>query len=57
MNLINAINDIHNKKITVYATDVVDGVDARTLSKEEKSKYALVMGNEGQGVKREIQSL
>lgn len=57
MNLINAINDIHNKKITVYATDVVDGVDARTLSKEEKSKYALVMGNEGNGVSTEVKSV
>ena len=49
MDLIEAIEKIHNKNILVYATDVVDGTDVRTLTKEEKNRYALVMGNEGNG--------
>ena len=40
--------------IPVYGTDVVDGVDVRNLSSDEKKKFALVMGNEGNGVRKEI---
>lgn len=50
-----AIEEIHNKGINVYATDVVDGIDVRTLT--DKSKYALVMGNEGNGVSNRIKEL
>jgi len=53
--LSSAIEEIHNRGIKVYATDVVDGIDVRTLT--DKSKYALVMGNEGNGVSKEIKEL
>lgn len=52
-----AIRELHDKNIIVYGTNVVDGVDVRTLSSFEKSKYCLVMGNEGNGVTESIQSL
>lgn len=57
MDLIEAIEKIHNKNILVYATDVVDGTDVRTLTKEEKNRYALVMGNEGNGVSDKVKHL
>lgn len=57
MDLIEAIEKIHNKNILVYAKDVVDGTDVRTLTKEEKNRYALVMGNEGNGVSDKVKHL
>lgn len=57
MDLIEAVEKIHNKNILVYATDVVDGTDVRTLTKEEKNRYALVMGNEGNGVSDKVKHL
>ena len=36
---------------------MVNGVDVRTLTKEEKSRYALIVGNEGNGVSPEIDKL
>ena len=41
MDLTEAIEEIHKNNILVYATDVVDGTDFRTLSKNEKEKYVL----------------
>ena len=55
MDLEKAIEEIHKNNIQVYATDVVDGIDVRTLT--DKSKYALVMGNEGNGVSNTIKEL
>lgn len=54
MDLSVAINDIKNKGIIVYGTNVVDGVDASTLDSSDKDRYALIMGNEGKGVREEI---
>lgn len=45
---------LQNLGIPVYGTDVRDGCDVRTLLPEEKEKFALVMGNEGNGVREEI---
>jgi len=52
--LINVINKLKEKEYTVLGTDVKDGVDASEIV---INKYALVMGNEGQGVKEEIKKL
>ena len=54
MNLDVAINEIKSRGIVVYGTNVVLGVDASTLESSDKEKYALVMGNEGKGVRDEI---
>ena len=43
--------------IPVYGTKVECGINARTLSNKEKQKFALVMGNEGTGVRSEISDL
>lgn len=45
---------LQNLGIPVYGTDVNNGCDVRDLLPEEKEKFALVMGNEGNGVRPEI---
>ncbi len=55
MNLEEAIKKIKNKNVCVYATDVHNGIDVRSL--EEKNSYALIMGNEGNGVRESIKAL
>lgn len=48
---------LQNLGIPVYGTSVVDGCDVRDLEDYEKEKFALVMGNEGNGVRDEISKL
>ena len=55
MDLEEAINTIKNMNISVYGTNVVNGEDVSSIT--DKSSYALVMGNEGNGVKSNIQEL
>jgi TrmH family RNA methyltransferase len=55
MDLEEAINIIKTKNIIVYGTDVVDGEDVSEVN--DKTSYALIMGNEGNGVKSNIQEL
>ena len=46
-----------NNHYKIYGTNVVNGVDASTLTKDDKQRFCLIMGNEGQGVRKEIQEL
>ena len=55
MDIVEAINTIKNKGISVYGTNVNNGLDVRSIS--DTSSYALIMGNEGNGVKKEIQDM
>ena len=55
MNLEEAINIIKSRGIKVYGTNVVDGVSVTSIT--DKNKYALIVGNEGNGVKQNIQDL
>jgi len=55
MDLVHAINELKKKNIVVYGTNVNDGVDVRSI--DDKTSFALVMGNEGNGVRKEIQDL
>lgn len=55
--LLELIPNLKNDGIPVYGTKVEFGEDIRTLSGNEKEKYALVMGNEGNGVKKEVLEL
>ncbi len=55
MDLEEAINIIKSRNINVYGTNVVHGIDVRNV--DNKSKYALIVGNEGNGVKESIQAL
>ena len=55
--LVDVISKLHDKNITVYGTDVNNGIDARELSSLDKTSFALVMGNEGNGVRKEVKEL
>lgn len=48
---------LQNLDIPVYGTDVVTGVEASTLSEEEKERFALIVGNEGNGVRESVSEL
>ena len=48
------ISMLQNLDIPVYGTSVVNGVDVRSLADSEKKNFALVVGNEGNGVRDEI---
>lgn len=52
-----AINKLKELGITVYGTNVECGVDVRSLSNDDKKSFCLVMGNEGNGVRLEIQEM
>ena len=55
MDLVEAINTIKSKGISVYGTNVNNGIDVRSI--DNTSSYALIMGNEGNGVKEYIQDM
>ena len=55
MDLEEAIRIIKDRNITIYGTNVVNGEDVRDIN--NKDSYALVMGNEGNGVKKHIQEM
>ena len=52
-----AILKMKESDFTIYGTNVTNGTDIAKLSDEEKKKWCLIMGNEGNGVKEEIQAL
>ena len=49
-----AIKTFKEQEIPIYGTRVDYGEDVRTLKEKDRKKYCLIMGNEGNGVKREI---
>ena len=55
MDLEEAISKIKSMGIKVYGTNVVDGVDVCTIT--DKKSYALIVGNEGNSVKKKIQEM
>ena len=55
MDLVETINTIKSLGITVYGTNVNNGEDVRNIN--DTSSYALIMGNEGNGVKDYIQDM
>ena len=55
MDLKEAISELKKRNIVIYSTNVVAGEDVRDISNKES--YALVMGNEGNGVRKDIQDL
>ena len=48
------ILSLKEKEIPIYGTRVDFGEDVRILKDKDRKKYALIMGNEGQGVHPEI---
>ena len=57
LNAKESLNFFKKNQYMIYGTNVVDGVDARTLTEDEKKKFCLIMGNEGKGIRPEIQEL
>ena len=55
MDLYDAITELKSRNITVYGTNVNEGVDVRNIN--DTSSYALIMGNEGNGVHQNIQDM
>ena len=49
------INNLKNKDYKIFTTDVNNGKDLKNIKQIEK--YAIIMGNEGNGVSKEISSL
>ena len=56
-NLKELIEELKFKEIPVYGTNVEYGENIRKLKAKDKEKYALVMGNEGRGVSKDILEL
>ena len=54
MDIFDAIKYMNDKDIPVYGTSVVNGIDASCLDRVQKSKYCLIMGNEGSGVNPKV---
>ena len=48
------IEKLKQQEIPVYGTNVEYGEDVTCLKSKDKKRYGLIMGNEGQGVRREI---
>lgn len=57
MNAKDAIDELKNRGIVVYGTNVEYGVDVRLLDSKSKKKFCLIMGNEGNGVRLDIQKM
>lgn len=57
MNIQEVIMLLRNMKIPVYGTRVESGIEAKELKDEEKKRFALIVGNEGNGVREEINRL
>lgn len=49
------INELKRNNYKLYSTNVVNGKELSNI--EKTNKYAIIMGNEGNGVKKELQSL
>lgn len=47
----NTLDQIKHMNIPIYGTSVDHGIDVSTLKKRDRLKYALVIGNEGNGIR------
>ena len=48
------IDYMKENNIPVYGTSVEGGLEVKTLTKQDKDKYCLIMGNEGKGLSKDI---
>ena len=51
------INDLKKNGIKIFGTDVNSGMPPSSIPSIDKENFALIMGNEGSGVKKEIKNL
>ncbi len=56
-NLKELLPELKNQEIPIYGTRVEFGDDISCLKNKDKNKYALIMGNEGNGVSKDILEL
>ena len=49
------ISELKENNYIIYGTDVVDGIDVKNVKKS--GKYAIIMGNEGNGISSNIKKL
>ena len=49
------INELKNNDYVVYGTDVINGIDVKSIKND--GKYAIIMGNEGNGISPIVKSL
>ena len=49
------INELKNNDYVVYGTDVINGIDVKSIKND--GKYAIIMGNEGNGISPEVKRL
>ena len=54
-NICDVINMLKENNYTIYGTNVINGIDIKDVKKDEK--YAIIMGNEGNGISKEVSSL
>ena len=52
--LTEVIEDLKKHEIPIYGTRVEYGEDVTTLKEKDKKRFALIMGNEGSGVNKDI---
>lgn len=57
MDLTEAITKLKKEEYPIYGTKVEYGSDVSILPKKDRRKYALVMGNEGNGISSEVSAL
>lgn len=57
LDAVSAINLMKNDNYVIYGTNVEYGIDVRDLKDSDKSKFCLIMGNEGNGVRLDIQKM
>ena len=57
MNSVDCVNKVKKLGITVYGTSVTDGVDVRSLMDIEKNNFLLILGNEGNGISKDVLDL
>ena len=55
MDLKEAINYLKKQNIPIYGTNVSKGVNVKSINNTEK--YALIMGSEGKGLKKQLEQL
>ena len=49
------INELKNNNYIIYGTDVINGIDVKSIKND--GKYAIIMGNEGNGISPIVKSL
>jgi TrmH family RNA methyltransferase len=54
-NLVECIKKLKENKYEIYGTDVTSGKSVKSI--EKRKKFAIIMGNEGNGISKDVKSL